>query len=340
MLSNIKKTLIGEEGIEEKDVFAPGVFPSPMEVKDLNAGSPFTSVNADSPVPATADQAAQGMGGDAVLALSAPSFASAASGFVIVPHYGTSITNLQTSSPALYTNLTNAITSAIQFYEASFTNAVTVTINFGYGELNGTPLSGGALGASSGRYVSVPYATLRNALISHATSADDLNATASVPSTDPTNGGVWNLSLAEAKVLGLTNSVQTDGSVGLGSGQAYTFDPNNRAVNGAFDAIGVLEHEIAEVLGRTEGLGTLFSSSATNIYLPLDLFRYSAANTRQLSAGPGYFSVDNGQTNLAQFNDPAGGGDAADLSGVPGDAHRESVACHTEEKGVQHQRAV
>ncbi|MBV9200850.1 MAG: hypothetical protein JO320_05860 [Alphaproteobacteria bacterium] len=60
------------------------------------------------------------------------------------------------------------------------------------------------------------------------------------------------MSDAEAKALGLraANTSGIDGWVGFSSAADYTYDPDNRAVAGAYDFIGVAEHEIAEVMGR------------------------------------------------------------------------------------------
>ena len=41
----------------------------------------------------------------------------------------------------------------------------------------------------------------------------------------------------------------------LSNNASFTFDPNKRVVPRHFDAIGVLEHEISEVLGRLGLLG-------------------------------------------------------------------------------------
>ena len=37
-------------------------------------------------------------------------------------------------------------------------------------------------------------------------------------------------------------------------------------------------------------------------YSPLDLFRYSSAGTVAANGGAAYLSIDNGTTNLAEFN--------------------------------------
>ena len=253
--------------------------------------------------------------------------ASASSGLVIIANYDSSIANLQTSSPTQYAGITGAITAAIHFYETHFTNAITLNIDFGFGEENGTPLGSGVLGQSSRTTFQVdPYSAVKSLLTSHATSTDDKSAVASLPASDPTSVGIFTISQAEARSLGLASAADAtiDGHVGISSSNAFTYDPSHRAVAGEYDAIGVLEHEISEVMGRVQSLGVEFGS---DIYTPFDLFRYSASGVRALSPGPGYFSIDGGQTNLGQFNNPNGGGDTADwANSVTADSYDDITA--------------
>jgi hypothetical protein len=63
---------------------------------------------------------------------------------------------------------------------------------------------------------------------------------------------------------------------------------------------------LTEVMGRVGMEGT------RNEYTALDLFRYTAPGTHDLTPTSGYFSLDNGATNLGAYNNPKNGGDAAD----------------------------
>ena len=144
-----------------------------------------------------------------------------------------------------------------------------------------------------------------------------------MPGADPTNGGKFDVPNAELKALGLIapGASGTDGYVGLNSALPWSYNPGGTATAGSFDPVGTLEHEITEVLGRVGFLG----AGGTNVYGPMDLFRYSAAGQRDLTAGPGYFSVD-GRTMLQSFNNPLKGGDAADWSpAVQGDTFGDAV---------------
>lgn len=117
---------------------------------------------------------------------------------------------------------------------------------------------------------------------------------------------------AQAKALKLrTDNNFLDGTINFSSGLSYTFDPNNRAVSGAFDFIGFAQHEITEVMGRTR---------LKSFYDPEDLFGYSSPGVLDLSSDHAgiYFSIDGGVTNLQVYNDGSNGGDPKDFAdGVP-----------------------
>jgi hypothetical protein len=158
------------------------------------------------------------------------------------------------------------------------------------------------------------YTAVRNALI-NADSADPALSAAvhALPTIDPTGGETWAISTAEQKALGLraANASGIDGWVGLNSSTSFTFDPDNRAVSGEVDAIGAIEHEVSEILGRSIFAGEI--SGAKRLVGPLDLFRYSSAYTHTFQPGASYFSLDNGLTNLKAFNNSAiNSGDAGD----------------------------
>jgi hypothetical protein len=213
-----------------------------------------------------------------------------------------------------------AVQAAVNYLDNLITTPITVPITFSYGEIQGQSLSSGAIGQNSHSGGFVSYSQLKSALTTAATSADDNASVQALPATDPTNGGQFFVTAAQAAALHISGiSAATDGFVGLSSNFSYSFDPNNRAQSGKYDAIGVLEHEITEVLGRDGSLGS-WTSGGKPVYESLDLFRYSSAGAHQLSPGAGYFSVD-GHTMLTPFNNPSNGGDAGDwASSVVGDS--------------------
>ena len=243
------------------------------------------------------------------VATPAAAVAPAVSGLVINVTYDSSVT----SAPAGFKTAVNA---AVAYLESEFTNSMTLNLKVGYGEVGGTAMGSGALGESESSFDLVTYTQLRAALAAHATQPDQVTALAHLPTTSPGTAS-FAVANAEAKALGLVaaNGTAVDGSIGLASMYAMTYDPANRAVSGLYDAIGVIEHEITEVMGRTQSLSTISGYDS-----PLDLFRYSSAGVRDLLPGAGSFSI-NGTTMLQTYNNPTGGGDAADwASSVVGDS--------------------
>src|SRR4051794_38643917 len=83
----------------------------------------------------------------------------------------------------------STVNQVAQWFQAHFTDNVTVNITVGYGEAGGQPLGGGALGQSATFLNSYTYAQIRSALIGDARTADDATATGTLPGSDPTGGG-------------------------------------------------------------------------------------------------------------------------------------------------------
>ncbi|MGH7954165.1 MAG: NF038122 family metalloprotease, partial [Limisphaerales bacterium] len=186
------------------------------------------------------------------------------------------------------------------------------------------PFSGGIdLGASDTQLEgssNFHYPQLTNALRNDRTTAADSNSVASLPASDPTSSGKWYLTRSEAKALGVLGISQNDnvndGSIGFASDVSYTFDPTNRAVPGRFDFIGVAEHEITEVMGRS-------TYDLTTAFLPFDLFRFTSSGTRSLdpNASNVYFSINDGVTALKYFS-PNNGDDIQDwTASTPPDSY-------------------
>ena len=238
----------------------------------------------------------------------------AAGGLVFNITYDSSVS----SAPA---GFTTAITDVVNYYKSVFHDPITININVGWGEVAGQSLASGALGASETNLGVFSYSQVKAALAADAKSADDGTAVASLPASDPTSGGSFVLATAEAKALGLGAGATVDGYVGFSSSVNYTFDPNNRAVSGAYDFIGVAEHEISEVMGRIALLGTPLGG-LSHTYSALDLFRYSSPGVRQLTAGKtAYFSLDGGNTDLNNFNTLSGEDTGDWASGGGNDAY-------------------
>ncbi len=227
-----------------------------------------------------------------------------------------------TSAPA---GFLPAFNDALQLYETTFTDPITINLQVGWGTINNQNLNPpGALGES---FANGPgfftYGQVKATMANDAQSAADQTSVANLPAMDPTGGAIFTMSNAEGKALGLVsaNAPGIDGYVGFNSTADFTFDPNNRAVPNEYDFIGVAEHEISEVMGRF-GLGQ--NGAASGRYSPIDLFRYSSPGVLDLVPANGaYFSIDGGTTVINTFNGTAGG-DLSDWAGATVDSYNES----------------
>jgi hypothetical protein len=210
------------------------------------------------------------------------------------------------------------VIAAAQAYEADFSNAVTIDLDIGYGEIAGTALGSGALGESESYLQSVSYGGLLAALASHNSDATTAAVLASLPAAAPVSGTLW-VTTAQAKALGLApaNGTALDGYIGLSSAYPFTYNTSSGVASGSFDFNGVISHEISEVMGRQMFTGGAVGSYS-NSYTLLDLLHYSASGVRDFSASiPGYFSPNGGASNGGNFN-TVSGGDAADWASSMG----------------------
>jgi PEP-CTERM motif len=196
-------------------------------------------------------------------------------------------------------------------YSALYTNKVTVNIDV---KVDPDPKGLGSSQFENNDTGTISYAQLKAALESHASTAASKSAIASLPAADPTNGAGLYLTNAEAKALGFTSGDNSalDGTFFIGAANTYTFDPNDRAVAGAFDYLGTAEHEFSEIMGRVTQLNN--DSFGTTAF---DLFRYSAPGVTTLNPNATglYFSDDGGKTVVNTFNPPGNGGDIQDWAG-------------------------
>ena len=188
-------------------------------------------------------------------------------------------------------------------FDALFTNPVTINIDVGWGEVDGQSLSKGTLGESLQSPTNgYSFSQIERAANNLATAGGDPIALLAMPSVDPTGGAVIDPGTAEARALGLLPAVSgsIDGWIGLTSQPGTFFFDQSQPVDGQWDAIGVIEHEFSEVMGRVAGGGPTYFSV-------LDMYRYSGHTLDAAAKNPDAFSIDHGATALQLFNtDPMG----------------------------------
>ena len=220
------------------------------------------------------------------------------------------------------TGYRNAVIAAAAGLSAIFSNNVVLNIQVGYGEVDGSAISADDAAESAGFYGSVNYSALRLGVAEQTLAIRPTRQppTRVLSASNPTSGGTFAISSANAKALGLNGaSSSLDGYVGASSAIAFEF--NQTAATGKYDLIGALQHEFTEVMGRTGSVGHDIGSG---IYTPLDLFRYTSTNNADPSNGTperaltqqgsntDYFSINSGVTNLGDYNASNGSEDYAD----------------------------
>ena len=172
------------------------------------------------------------------------------------------------------------VEAVVSYFESHFSDPITITIDVGYGEVDGQPLGFGALAESATVLTSVSYSALEAALVANANAIGDPAAAANIPATSPVSGTWWVVT-AEAQALGLSNGGSgPDGYIGLSNSVIFCYDDSNGVPLGEYDFFGVFAHELSEVLGRQMMDGENFAGGTS--YEPLDLFHYSAAGVRFL----------------------------------------------------------
>ena len=203
-----------------------------------------------------------------------------------------------------------AVTDAAKVYTELFSNKEVINLDIGYGEVDNIPLPVNYLGATLNYFYGTDYSTVTAAL-----AKDGFTFAA----TNEPIGYQIAVTSADAKTLRIPEPggfQAYDAYIGfstLSSGLSYNTTANAYGLNSGtgpnqVDLQAVAEHEISEAMGR---VGSEFD--LINAYTPLDLFKYQSPGVLGLSANGGYFSVNDGKTNLGNYNNATvNGGDIAD----------------------------
>src|SRR5262245_33381171 len=194
-----------------------------------------------------------------------------------------------------------AVAAVQQFFESTFIDPVTVNIQVNY-----APLGHDGLGASTYELKTFSFSQITAQLAANSKSVDDAFASASLPTSDPIPGTHhYVMTTAEAKALGLMDaSTALDGTSTFASNARFDYDRSDGITAGQYDFQGTVAHEFSEIMGRElNAIGNEVQTGEANGYYPYDLFKFTAEGARTfVGTTPGYFSLDNGTTNLNDFN--------------------------------------
>lgn len=259
---------------------------------------PRPSPRPSSPV---TQSAALGVLGVALIAI----LASPAQALVITPIFEPS----WSSAPA---GATAVVNNVISEYESDFINPVTLNIQFGWGDINGSALPANAIGANN--FPSFPMYSLAQttALMLGAVPLQPGNLALAVgashlPATYPNPGGADTFFVSDAEYLALTGTPQNADPVQAftgygtlkGTGFSWDFSGATPAA-GHLDFTSTVEHEIAHAMGRADyAFASGKPGHAPPFLTPLDFYKY-APGTKKLD--PKFsntaFSIDGGVREL------------------------------------------
>jgi PEP-CTERM motif len=215
------------------------------------------------------------------------------------------------SAPA---GATTDVMNVIAEYQSDFSNPVTINISFGWGDIQGNPVTGGAVSNFPSQAPQYTLAQVKG-LYATAVGLQPANsalatANANLPATYPNPGGASaNFFVPDAEYKALTGVAQNadliDGFTGYATNFcapnpvcAYDFTGNTPPA-GSIDFTSVVEHELSHAMGRVDwAFQSGVANGAPPKLSPLNFFTYDC-NTTTLD--PRFnitcFSIDGGVTN-------------------------------------------
>lgn len=254
--------------------------------------------------------------------------ASSANAFTINPVFDST---WMSSAPTAATQDVQAVATQLA---SLFTNTGSVTISFGWNEVNGQAVSGTTAGATLEQFygqsgTSVPLYSLSTvkSLLSSYSAANPQNTVlsteiANIPGSVSNANGYNLFALPEAQYIALTGSSFTGNSayIGFGGSLNWQYSEAGGIASNAYDFNSVLFHEITHALGRVD----YSTTTGAPYFVPYDLTRYNCGTTtlNSTQSSPACFSYNGGVTDLATFSSTDDPGDWASTaaSGVPSTA--------------------
>jgi len=207
------------------------------------------------------------------------------------------------ADPGALGAINTAIANIESLYSAgSGSPGVTLNVDFTYNNVGG-----GNLGSTTQYVYDYSYGSYTNALTADSL-ANPTNTNLATAVANLGNGNSGSLvEITYGQALLLSNyglgapSYHGDGIINLNSGMNWNF--TSTTTSSQYDAVGVLEQELDELLGIGGG-GSFIGSGTLGA---TDLYRYSAPGMASTATSGTYLSINGGVTDLVGFNSNSGG---------------------------------
>jgi hypothetical protein len=230
---------------------------------------------------------------------------------------------------------TTVVNNVISEFEGLYSNPVTINVQFGWGDINGSALPNNALGVANfpsqnPQYTFTQTETLmQNASLVQSNNVALATAVANLPSSYPNPSGSTSFFVPDTEYLALTGAAQNADPVESftgygtlnGTGFGWDFSGNTPSASN-FDFTAVVEHEVAHAMGRVDwAFQSGVANGAPPKLSPLDFYKYDCGTT---TLDPRFnatcFSINGGVTDLQTFSNQSDSGDWFGPSGTGGDS--------------------